>query len=47
MFFQKAIKISPDYSLSYKYLGNIFEQTRDLVNALKKLGNLCNKKRRK
>jgi len=34
-FFQKAIKISPNYSLSYKHLGNIFEQTRDLVNALK------------
>ncbi len=35
IFFQKAIKISPEYSLSYRYLGNIFEQTRDLVNALK------------
>ncbi len=35
IFFQKAIKIAPEYSLSYKYLGNIYEQTRDLVSALK------------
>jgi lipopolysaccharide biosynthesis regulator YciM len=34
IYFQRAIKISPEYSLSYKYLGNIYEQTRDLVNAL-------------
>ena len=35
VFFQKAIKIAPEYSLSYKYLGNIYEQIRDLVSALK------------
>jgi len=33
-FFQKAIKASPELGLSYRYLGDAFEQTRDLVKAV-------------
>ena len=33
-FFQKAIKSSPDYGLPYRYLGDVFEQSRDLVKAV-------------
>jgi len=33
-FFLKAIKISPKFPLSYFYLGNLYEQTRDLVKAV-------------
>ena len=32
--FKKAIKISPEFPLSYRYLGDVYEQTRDLVRAL-------------
>jgi lipopolysaccharide biosynthesis regulator YciM len=32
--FQKAIKSSPDFGLSYKYLGDVYEQSRDLVRAV-------------
>ena len=32
--FKKAIKVSPKFALSYRYLGDVFEQTRDLVKAL-------------
>ena len=32
--FKKAIKMNPEYALSYRYLGDVFEQTRDLVKAL-------------
>ena len=32
--FRKATKISPDFGLGYRYLGDVFEQTRDLVKAL-------------
>ena len=33
-FFQKALKSSPDFGLPYRYLGDMFEQTRDLVKAV-------------
>ncbi len=33
-FFQKAIKIAPEFGLGYRYLGDVFEKTRDLVKAL-------------
>tara|TARA_B100000029_G_scaffold183244_1_gene180826 strand:+ start:4074 stop:5126 length:1053 start_codon:yes stop_codon:yes gene_type:complete len=33
-FFQKAIKSSPDFGLPYRYLGDVYEQTRDLVKAV-------------
>ena len=33
-FFQKAVKASPELGLSYRYLGDVFEQTRDLVKAV-------------
>lgn len=33
-FFMKAIKTSPEFGLSYRYLGDIYEQTRDLVKAV-------------
>ena len=32
--FQKAIKMSPNYGLGYRYLGDVYEQTRDLLKAL-------------
>ena len=32
--FNKAIKIDSEFPLSYRYLGDVFEQTRDLVKAL-------------
>ncbi len=32
--FKKAIKVSPEYALSYRYLGDIYEKTRDLVKSL-------------
>ena len=32
--FKKAIKMNPEFALSYRYLGDVFEQTRDLVKAL-------------
>ena len=32
--FKKAIKMNPEFPLSYRYLGDVFEQTRDLVKAL-------------
>ncbi len=34
LFFTKAIKRSPNYSLAYKYLGDLYEKNRDLVKAL-------------
>ena len=34
IFFLKAIKLSPDYSKSYKYLGDIYSKTRDLIKAV-------------
>ena len=33
-YFQKAIKSCPDYGLPYRYLGNVYEQRRDLVKAV-------------
>jgi lipopolysaccharide biosynthesis regulator YciM len=33
-FFQKAIKSSNNYGLPYRYLGDVYEQTRDLVKAV-------------
>ena len=32
--FKKGIKTSPDFPLGYRYLGDVFEQTRELVKAL-------------
>ena len=32
--FKKAIKTSPDFPISYRYLGDVYEQRRDLVKAL-------------
>jgi lipopolysaccharide biosynthesis regulator YciM len=32
--FEKGIKASPDYPPSYRYLGDVYEQTRELVKAL-------------
>ena len=32
--FKKGIKVSSDFSLSYRYLGDVYEQTRELVKAL-------------
>ena len=32
--FEKSIKVSPDFGLAYRYLGDVFEQTRDLLKAL-------------
>ncbi len=32
--FKKAINMSPEYNLSYKYLGDLYDKTRDLVKAL-------------
>ena len=32
--FKKAIKMNPELALSYRHLGDVFEQTRDLVKAL-------------
>ena len=34
IFFLKAIKLAPDYPESYKYLGNVYAKTRDLVKAI-------------
>ena len=39
--FQKAIKTSPNFPLSYRYLGDVFEQTRDLVKALENWENFA------
>ena len=33
-FFNKALKSSPDFGLPYRYLGDMFEQIRDLVKAV-------------
>ena len=33
-FFNKALKSSPDFGLPYRYLGDVFEQIRDLVKAV-------------
>ncbi|MBA65865.1 MAG: hypothetical protein CMG55_08705 [Candidatus Marinimicrobia bacterium] len=33
-FFKKAIKISPNYNLSFRYLGDVYEKKRDLVKAV-------------
>jgi len=33
-FFKTAIKLSPAYSMSYRYLGDVYEKTRDLVKAV-------------
>ena len=41
--FQKAIKTSPDFPISYRYLGDVFEQTRDLVKALENWENFAMK----
>ena len=32
--FEKSIKVSPEFGLAYRYLGDVFEQTRDLLKAL-------------
>ena len=32
--FEKGIKASPDFPSSYRYLGDVYEQTRELVKAL-------------
>mgnify|MGYP000055889847 FL=1 len=32
-FFEKATKSSPEFGLSYRYLGDVYEQSRDLVKA--------------
>ena len=32
--FEKGIKASPDFPPSYRYLGDVYEQTRELVKAL-------------
>ena len=34
LLFEKSIKVSPDFGLAYRYLGDVFEQTRDLLKAL-------------
>ena len=34
LLFEKSIKLSPDYGLAYRYLGDVYEQTRDLLKAL-------------
>lgn len=33
-FFMKAVKLSPEFGLSYRYLGNVYEQSRDWVKAV-------------
>jgi lipopolysaccharide biosynthesis regulator YciM len=33
-YFDKALKTAPDFGLPYKYKGNIYEQSRDLVKAV-------------
>ena len=33
-FFEKAVKSSPDLGLAYQYLGDVYEQSRDLVKAV-------------
>ena len=33
-FFNKALKSSPDFGVPYRYLGDVFEQIRDLVKAV-------------
>jgi len=33
-YFDKAVKTAPDFGLPYKYMGNIHEQSRDLVKAV-------------
>lgn len=35
IYFDKALKISPDFGLPYKYKGDIYEDSRDLVKAIK------------
>ena len=34
LFFKKAIKLSPNFSLSYHYLGDVYAETRNLVKAV-------------
>ena len=33
-YFKKAIKSNPNYSLSYRYLGDVYEKKRDLIKAV-------------
>ena len=33
-YFKKAIKSYPNYSLSYRYLGDVYEKKRDLIKAV-------------
>ena len=40
-FFNKAIKIAPNFSLSYQYLGDVYAETRDLVKALENWENFA------
>ena len=41
--FYKAIKTSPDFPISYRYLGDLYEQRRDLVKALENWENFAKK----
>jgi len=41
--FKKAIKTSPDFPISYRYLGDLYEQRRDLVKALENWENFAKK----
>ena len=34
LYFEKAVKAAPDFGLPYRYIGNINEQSRDLVKAV-------------
>ena len=42
-FFNKAIKLAPEYSLSYHYLGDVYAQTRDLIKAVENWENFAGK----
>ena len=40
-FFNKAIKLAPNFSLSYQYLGDVYAETRDLVKAVENWENFA------
>ena len=43
LLFEKSIKLSPDFGLAYRYLGDVYEQTRDLLKALENWQIFANK----
>ncbi len=40
-FFNKAVKLAPEFSLSYHYLGDVYAKTRDLVKAVENWENFA------